>query len=192
MPSPHYDSDTAEVLLCHGLTRSEGPAFAQIYERYFDRLFTRAFKILGDSQSAEDAVQETFTALWKYRRNIDIKNLGGYLNRALQNAAVKACQQRKTDHKFFDRLAHASNELLVSDPVIYKELQAKLLELINNLPADQKLIYSLSREQHFTNKQIAEQLQISVKTVEKKMTLSLKYLRTELLKAMALLLAANC
>lgn len=191
MQASHYDTATPDRLLCLGLTKGEQDAFREIYERYFDELFGRAYKILGDVQGAEDAVQETFAALWKYRAGTEIQNLGGYLNRSLRNASLKAYQQHKTDAAFFERLARASNQLLVSDPVVYKELQAKLIELIRALPEDQQMIYNMSREQHMTNQQIADHMQISVKTVEKKMTLSLKYLRAELLKAMVLILAAN-
>lgn len=186
-----YDNTTDEQLLRTGLKRGEEAAFSQIYDRYFDQLYITAYKILGVSDGAEDAVQETFMALWKYRANLEIQNLGGYLNRSVRNAALKAYKERKIDAAFFERLAKASNELLSADPLIYKELQNKLVALIKALPEDQQLIYNLSREQKMTNQQIADHMQISIKTVEKKMTLSLKYLRSELMKAMLVILASQ-
>ena len=191
MQVSNYNSATDEQQLCLGLKQGEEIAFAEIYDRYFNELYTRAYKVLGVSDGAEDAVQETFMALWKYHAGLDIQNLGAYLNRAVRNAALKAYQLRKTDAIFFERLAKASNELLSADPLVYKELQQKLAELIKALPADQQLVYTLSREQKFTNQQIADHMQISVKTVEKKMTLLLKYLRTELVKALVIIVASQ-
>lgn len=186
-----YDKNTDEQLLRTGLKRGEDAAFAQVYDRYFDQLYVTAYKILGTSEGAEDAVQETFMALWKYRANLEIQNLGGYLNRSVRNDALRAYKKRKIDAVFFERLAKASNELLSADPLIYKELQNKLVALIKALPDDQQLIYNLSREQKMTNQQIADHMQISIKTVEKKMTLSLKFLRSELTKAMLVILASQ-
>jgi len=186
-----YDKTTADIQLCAGLHQGEEAAFAQIYDRYFDRLYVSAYKILGVTDGAEDAVQETFMALWKYRANLEIQNLGGYLNRSVRNDALRAYQKRKTDTIFFERLAKVSNQLLSADPLIYKELQNKLVSLIKALPEDQQLIYNLRREQKMTNQQIADHMQISIKTVEKKMTLSLKYLRSELMKAMVVILASQ-
>lgn len=191
MPERLYDTDSTEQQLVEGLRLGKETAFAQVYNRYFDELYIRAYKILGVKEGAEDAVQETFMALWKYRTGLDIRNLGAYLNRALRNAALKAYQARKVDARFFERLGLASNELLSADPLVFKELQAKLVELIKALPEDQQLIYLLRREQQMSCQEIAEHMDISVKTVEKKMTLSLKYLRSELIKVMAVLLATH-
>ncbi len=183
-----HDTNSTEKHLCDALKRGEELAFTEIYERYFNELYISAYKILGTDNGADDSVQETFMSLWKYRAGLDIQNLRSYLHRSLRNAALKAYLLRKADTLFFERLSNVTNELLSADPLVYKELHSKLVTLIKKLPQDQQKIYNMSRAQLMTYQQIAEELQISIKTVEKKMSLSIKHLRIEILKVMSLLI----
>lgn len=170
-------SQYAEIMLLKALQNNEEGAFTEIYDRYFEPLYRSAFKILQHKQGAEDAVQETFLSTWKYRKSIHIDNLGAYLHQSVRYAVIKEYRKNQTDGFFYKRLASASAILLQPDPLADKECQEKLLAILRTLPADQQSIYCMSREHAMTYQQIADKLQISVKTVEKKMSRSLHQFR---------------
>lgn len=170
-------SQYTEIMLLKALQKGEVGAFTEIYDRYFEPLYLTAYKILQHTQGAEDAVQETFLSMWKYRESIQVDNLAAYLHQSVRHAVIKEYKKNQADHLFYKRLSQATSILLQPDPLADKELQETLTSIIRSLPPDQQSIYCMSRENLMTYQQIANELKISVKTVEKKMSRSLQHLR---------------
>ena len=99
------------------------------------------------------------------------------MHQATRFLGLKAIREQKTDDRFYDRLKAITTEIVIDNPLLFKE-QQKLLEKIRaKLPEDCKEAFTLSREENMTYNQIASQLNISGKTVEKRMSKSLKYFR---------------
>lgn len=168
----------SEQSLLTALQAGDDAAFTEIYHRYFDLLYTRAYKVLGMEQGADDAVQEVFLSLWKYRANLKIDNLGGYLHQSVRNAVVRSIRHQQADMTLRRRLGEATAQLAQTPTATAEaEYRETLARLINSLPPDQQKIYRLSRDEEFTYTEIAKELDISVKTVEKKMSATLKVLR---------------
>ena len=159
------------------MQQSDNSAFTEIYNRYWKTLYYSAHNILQLKEPAQDAVQEVFIALWKRRAEVQIESLKPYLLQAVRFQVLKAIRAEKTDKQFFKRLTIVTSDILVQEPLLYKELQDLFHEVIVSLPEDQQEIFRLHREEGLTYKQIAEQKNISVKTVEKKMSLALRQLR---------------
>jgi RNA polymerase sigma-70 factor (family 1) len=159
------------------LYQSDEGAFAEIYNRYWKSLYTSAHNILQVREVAQDAVQEVFISLWKRRQNIQVDVLQPYLHQAVRFQVFKAIRAEKTDQDFFNRLSAISKDILFEDPVLFKELESIYLQLIQSLAPDEQEIFRLHRDGGLTYKQIAEQKNISVKTVEKKMSHALKEIR---------------
>jgi RNA polymerase sigma-70 factor (ECF subfamily) len=166
----NYQTDTDEQLL-KKLAENDEPAFAEIYRRYSGVLFTTAYNFLKRRDGAEDAVLE------------------GYLKQSVRYYSLRAYQQGKKNPDFYSRLSEITEELAAEDSSVYRDLQELLEKVLSHLPADQQTIFRLNRVQGFTFPEIAAQLNISVKTVEKKMARSLKYIRENMSEgAIALLL----
>jgi RNA polymerase sigma-70 factor (family 1) len=159
------------------LSQHDELAFAEIYNRYWKLLYSSAHNILQVKAAAQDAVQEVFISLWKRRADIQVEALQPYLHQAVRFQVFKAIRAEKTDQQFFNRLALITRDILFEDPMLFKELETLYLQLINALPPDEQEIFRLHRDSGLTYKQIAEQKNISVKTVEKKMSRSLRELR---------------
>ncbi len=172
----HYPTHTDNELL-RMLSQNDELAFAEIYNRYWKHLYSSAHNILQVKETAQDAVQEVFISLWKRRTNIQVEALQPYLHQAVRFQVFKAIRAEKTDQDFFNRLALITRDILFEDPVLFKELETLYQQLIHALPPDEQEIFRLHRDSGLTYKQIAEQKNISVKTVEKKMSRSLKELR---------------
>lgn len=171
-----YNNYTDNELL--DLLRIGGEAaFAEIYSRYWKLLFQRAYIILRDDDAAKDAVQDVFISLWNRRSVIEINYLKSYLQQAIRFKVFYLIREERTDNEFYTRLRKVTTEIIADNPLLFKEQQNLLNELVDSLPDDCKEAFLLSREEDLTYKQIAEQLNVSIKTVEKRISKSLKYLR---------------
>lgn len=186
----NYPIHTDDQLLKQLYQNDEG-AFAEIYNRYWKPLYTSAHNILQVREAAQDAVQEVFISLWKRRQDLQVDVLQSYLHQAVRFQVFKAIRAEKTDQEFFNRLSLISKDILIEDPVLFRELENIYQQLIQSLPPDEQEIFLLHRDDGLTYKQIAEQKNISVKTVEKKMSRALKEIRYGMDDAMLLVLVTS-
>lgn len=170
----------SDVELIKLLRLNDDAAFTEIYNRYWKLLLFKSYKVLRDEDAAQDAVQNVFISLWKRRHVVEVNFLKDYLQKATRYSVLNAIRDNKRDANFYDRLKKVTSELIVDDPMVYKEQQASVQELLSALPANCTKTFLLSREEGLTYKQIAQRLEISEKTVEKRMSKSLKHLRTGL------------
>ena len=173
------------------LSQHDELAFAEIYNRYWKLLYSSAHNILQVKAAAQDAVQEVFISLWRRRANIEVDALQPYLDQAVRFQVFKAIRAEKTDQLFFNRLALITRDILFEDPLLFKELDTLYQQLVQALPPDEQEIFRLHRDSGLTYKQIAEQKNISVKTVEKKMSRSLRELRFGLDDALVVLITIH-
>jgi len=158
-------------------------AFSEIYDVHWEKLFLYAVRILGDENDAEDAVQDAFVSLWKYRHRAgQIQVLHHYLLAIVRNNTVKIIHRHietrnylDTLQSFFDELAHSADETFIA-----KGLEQFIDGEIEKLPAKMREIFVLSRKEQLSHKQIAEKLGISDETVKKQIYNSLKTLRFKL------------
>jgi RNA polymerase sigma-70 factor (ECF subfamily) len=165
------------------LKQGDVAAFTELYNRYREPLYFSARNVLRQPDVAKDIVQEVFTTLWQNKANLEIRHPKAWLHQAVRFQVLKAIRSDRTDADFYQRLSRVSNDIIVENPLLFKELRQIIDGLIEILPEDCRRAFSLSREQDLTYPQIAEELNISVKTVEKKMSRSLRSLRIGLKKA---------
>jgi RNA polymerase sigma-70 factor (family 1) len=169
-----------DIQLIRLLKNENEEAFAEIYNRYWKLLYTTAYNIIQDQFYAQEAVQEVFISLWRRKQDADIQELKAYMQQAVRFQILKTIRTQKNDKAFYKRLASVTADIVYENPLLFKEQQALLAEIFNSLPGDCGVIFKLSREENLTYAQIAGQLNISVKTVEKKMTICLKLIRKTL------------
>ena len=155
------------------LTENDETAFSEIYSRYWKPLYISVQNILHDTDPSQDVVQEVFISLWQRRHTAQIENLKAYLFQAVRFQVFKYIRADKAQASFYERLAVVSKEIQEQDPLLYKEMQALIVTMIATLPDDQREIFLLHRTEGLTYSQIAEKKNISIKTVEKKMSLAL-------------------
>jgi RNA polymerase sigma-70 factor (family 1) len=171
-------------------------AFSIIYNRYWEKLYYAAVRRLHDEAEAQESVQEIFYSLWKNRENFQLRaDLENYLAVAVKFQVIQRIAKGKRRSLVVQSLARdAEEEGLVSTESEWSQydlelLQARLSSVIDSLPSKCKLVFSMSRDDEYTNKKIAAELGISEKGVEKHITHALKVLRSSLgTKAMIVLL----
>src|SRR5690606_2356075 len=170
-------SSYSDNKLINLLRIGEEAAFSEIYARYWRLLYDRVYIILRNEDAAKDAVQEIFISFWNRREVVEVTYLKAYLQQAIRFKVLHFIREERTDSEFYVRLRKVTTEIIADNPLLFKEQQNLLNELVASLPDDCKEAFLLSREEDLTYRQIAEQLNISIKTVEKRISKSLKHLR---------------
>lgn len=171
-----------DAALVQGLRENDGEAFAEIYERYWQRLLEAAYRRLGSREAAKEAVQDVFVSLWHKRHEHVIEHLPGYLLTAIKYRVIDILKHRHTQAGYQEHIRphlvaedHSTEETVAAD-----DLSLALLNSLLRLPEHTREVFRLSRLEHQTVPEIAERLHISRKTVEYHLTRALKVLRVSL------------
>jgi RNA polymerase sigma-70 factor (ECF subfamily) len=156
-------------------------AFQRLFREWYPRLADHAWRLLGERDTAEDAVQEVFVALWRGRARLpDSGALAGYLHRAVRNRALNQLRARKGEVADPDGQMLPAVEPDAPRRLEEQQLAAQLVAALATLPPRTREVFLLSRDQGLTYAAIAETLGISVKTVETLMGRAIRALREEL------------
>ncbi len=157
------------------------PAFDLIFNKHYDQLVHVAFRLVSDLDVAEDMVQEVFIKFWERRLSINIeKTVYGYLKQAVIFRSIDYLRKSKKLDERLQKYHASSLELNITTPeseLLSKENLKVIYEKIEALPERSKLIFKLSRFEELSYKEIAQQLDISVKTVEYHISRALEILR---------------
>ncbi|MGN6181894.1 MAG: RNA polymerase sigma-70 factor [Mucilaginibacter sp.] len=165
------------------LKNEDEHAFNELYNRYWEKLFNAAYKRLKHIEAAEEVVQDLFTDLWLRRKTLNIRQeLPVYLFSAIKYLVIKQINKTASQNTFVDSHAAIFNDSdnSTEEWLIANDLQSHLQSRVELLPVKCREIYHLSRDEHQSNKDIAQQLNISEKTVENQITKALKRLRASL------------
>ena len=163
------------------LQTSNFDTFKVIFEKYQSDIFNFLNYKTGNIQVAEDILQETFIKLWENRENIkEDLSLKSYLYTIANNMALNYFRHKKIVVKYQVELQLAEQEHYHASPdriLEKKELQDQLMQSIGQLPEKTKIVFMLSRFNRLKYNEIAERLEISIKTVESHIGKALKILR---------------
>ncbi|MFD1629780.1 RNA polymerase sigma-70 factor [Pseudopedobacter beijingensis] len=171
------------------LSENNTDAFNEIYNRYWNVMFMSAYNVLRDREPCMDIVQELFIWLWEHRNQLDIASLKPYLMVAVKFKVANFIRSGKVRDSFFEKLKQTEEPYeLAQDSLEVKELMAMINHFTNQLPEKCRKVFLLSRQEHLSNKEIAERLGISVKTVENQMTIAIKKMRSSLTRISSFLL----
>lgn len=139
-------------------------------------------KYVGDLESAKEIVQDLFVHLFQNRESLVISSsIKSYLFQATRNRCLNLIRKDQTKRKHLD-LYQAEQESSedMEARIMETELENRIFQIVENLPPQCRNIFTLSRVNRFSNAEIAEQLQISKRTVETQISQALKTLRTKL------------
>ena len=154
------------------------PAFEVIFERYWKRLFAYAFNIFNDEKICEDIVQEIFISLWEKSNDANILNLEAYLLRSVKYKIANHIRDLKFSPVHLEILQNIPNTVQTDNDLEYEEFEAEIFNEINKLSPKCQQVFMLSRFENYTNPEIAVELNISVRTVEKHISNALKFLKS--------------
>lgn len=183
MESAHrYNSFPADKVLVEQIRDDDREAFEKLFRKYYSSLQRFLWGYVTNQQVAEDLVQEVFVRIWenRYALNPD-KKIKTYLYKIGRNLAIDHTRHRKIVRDWEEE-KKALHSLSPVDQAINEKLHNKLMlreikQAIEGLPKRRRLVFMLSRYEGMTYKEIAEELDISVNTVDTQICRALQTLR---------------
>ena len=177
MKENYEDNEILELL-----NKNDEQAIELLFDKFFEYLCAVVFKILHDYEAARDVVQDIFFDLWKKRDKLNIRTaLRPYLRRAAVNRAINYLKRKRIMVSEDD---DSAVDIVSSVPsgqahLEKDELETRIYQVIESLPPKCKLVFGMSRFEEMSYQEIADALDISVKTVENQISKALRILRTE-------------
>lgn len=159
-------------------------AFEALFKDSFEVLNNVAYTIVKDGDVSKDIVQQVFYKLWKSRETLNISSsVRSYLHRAVINTALNHIEKTRRMVLSEEQQLVTAGPSTVADALEnlkHDELESALHKAIDELPDRCRLVFMLSRFDGLTNKEIAERMETTTKTVENQMGKALKHLRESL------------
>ena len=156
-------------------------AFKYFFDSYYDDLCNFVNGYLRDETLSEDIVQGIFVYLWEKKDTLPLNcSIKAYLYTASKNKALNHLRNLKTKNKVITDLLKQSEEYSSENAdlfIEFEDLKKLVINAISALPAQCKIIYQLSRDKGLSNKEIADHLGISVKTVENQITIAIRKIK---------------
>lgn len=166
--------------------------FEQLFKTYFKSLHAYAFTILNSEAVAEEMVQQVFYKLWEKKEQLDVHtSVKAYLYRSVHNESLNYLKHHsiKSKHQTYVMQQQQNNhEHSAGEKLAGRELEQQIRQALNDLPEQCRTIFQLSRYEELKYREIADQLGLSIKTVEAQMGKALRVLRLKLTDFLAILL----
>ncbi len=168
--------------ILHRLRSDDKGALKQVFQMCYPIVVKSIHRFIQDRNLVEDLSQEVFMRFWTKRHQINVTtSLPAYLRRMAINEALGYLRSKKnhsTDEFTLDSITET--DAGAEQQYLYNELQDNITSAIDTLPPKCKIIFKMSRFDDMTYREIADALNISIKTVENQMGKALRLLRGKL------------
>lgn len=170
------------------LLTGEKCGFKKIFLNYFQPLCHLSHHYLEDIDEAKEVVQEAFVKLWEIRENLNLEsNIRNFLFTLVKNNCLNVLKRKQMLVKHHEKLKwmemqyqYESLSRMGSNYLEFNELKEKIDLAVKNLPEHCRVVFELSRFEELKNREIAEKLHVTQKTIEAHLTKALNILRNEL------------
>ena len=183
--------DLPEIQQWNELKDGDVTAFEMFFKTYYQPLCNYAYTFIQDRDEAEEIVQSAFLSVWEKKDSLDIKtSLKSYLYTMVRNTSLNVIKHEKIKQRYVGEalaVEERSHEG-VAQAVLSSELEDRIQQAMEVLPEQCRLVFKLSRFEELKYAEIAEQLEISIKTVENHMGKALKIMREQLKDYLPLLI----
>jgi RNA polymerase sigma-70 factor (family 1) len=173
-----------EQLLIEKLRSGDPDSFSVIFSAYYKDLVFFAFTFTHEQYSAEDIVQDTFVKLWDDHEKLSVTV-------SLKSVLLKTIQNKCIDWYRHKNIINQHNDYIVENSPLYEydtenyalrsELEGKIEKAIDNLPEKYKEAFEMNRFEGLKYHEIASKLNVSIRTVEVRISKALELLRKSLI-----------
>ena len=165
------------------LKKGKSSALKIVFDQFYEPLVRYAYSYLGDKEAAKDVVQQCLINLWKHKESLDYRTFESYLFVAVRNGSFNYLRDIKKWETFNPSVHETFHEGIPESNEQQKIITSFLESGIEQLPKKCKHIFLLNKVEGLTYAETAQELGISVKTVERHMGIALKKLRAYMCQA---------
>lgn len=167
-------------------------ALKELFQAYHGYVCATIYKIIKEQNTVEDLAQEVFLRFWQKRDQITIStSVQAYLRRMAINEALGHLRKKKVFEEEINNETMGGSTSGGEGQYLHGELKDQVRAAVDQLPSRCRTVFQLSRYEEMSYKEIAVEMDISVKTVENQMGKALKFLRKELKNYLHFLLIIN-
>ena len=173
-----------EKLLIEKLKAGDPDSFSDLFFAYYNDLVFFAYTYTHELAVAEDLVQDTFVKLWEDRENLNVTiSLKSILLKTIQNKCIDLYRHKKIvdEHSTYTIDNSPLYEYNTQNYILRSELEGRIENAIANLPEKYKVAFEMSRFEGLKYQEIAINLNVSLRTVEERISKALKLLRENLI-----------
>ena len=155
----------------------EEQTFSTVYDQDSEKIRNFLYYKSGDLQQAEDLMQDVFTKLWRKCKDVSFETVTGFLFKAANNLFLDQVRQNKVVLKF-EKSQNISQK--PDDPYFQlrtEEFKTQLESAISSLPDNQREAFLMNRIDKMTFKEIAQTLEVSQTSVERRVSQALSTLK---------------
>ncbi|MDY4569175.1 RNA polymerase sigma-70 factor [Alistipes senegalensis] len=170
---------TTDARLLERLSRGEQDAYKEVFMRYYGKVFRFIAAILRGRAVAEDLAQNVFLKVWANRHGLDsVRSLDGYLFTVARNETCDYLRRNRSSLKYrLTELSHSEQICDLSFDYDAERMERTVAVTVDRMPPQRQMVYRLSREEHLSNLEIAERLNLSKRTVDRHLSLALDDIR---------------
>lgn len=178
-------NNTAEEIWVTNIRKGDHEAFEALFKEYYFILARFSWRYVGSESIAEEMVQEVMASIWETRESFEITgSLRAYLFKAVRNRSLDYLKHQRVKQKYIDshrnKEDHSFIDIEFNDEERESRIRMAIEREIEALPHRSRMTFKLHRHDGLTYEEIAEVMDVSIKTVESQMVRTLKKLRERL------------
>lgn len=156
--------------------------FKELFDKYFDTIRRFVYYRCGDTEAASDITQDVFMKIWEKREQFEISDIKGLLYKMANDKIISDYRKEQTQLNFeqgmiIEQDYNASPEEIIQ----FEELKKSYSKALADMSENQRITFLMNRNEGLKYHEIAQNLNISIKAVEKRISTALAYLKKELL-----------
>jgi len=154
--------------------------FKTLFETYFGDVRRYILYRSGNEEIATDIAQDTFMRIWEKQINIDPKTAKSLLFKISGDLYITQFRKDQVAFNFFNTFQPNNKSTTPEDDLNFQELGKAYEEALKSMPEKQRTVFLMNRIDELKYKEIADQLELSVKAIEKRMSQALEHLKSHL------------
>jgi RNA polymerase sigma-70 factor, ECF subfamily len=165
------------------LKNNDKSALDEIFNYYYPRLYNFSKRILKIEDEIDDILQDVFLKIWLHRNKINNpETFNSFIFTITRNALLNLIRSNVNNQAFKEEFSRRiiSSEYVTQNQIEYNEIKTAIDQIVSRLPEKRQKVFLLSRNEGLSNKEIAQKLNISEKTVEDHITHSIRFLKKSL------------